>query len=148
MISCDTNLFVYAHDNRDLAKQSTARLVLGALAGREAAIGLQVVGEVQNALRKRLKTPAQVAYSLASDLLLEFDSFAYDERAVGMALAEAIAGRLSYWDALLLSAADEAGIRTMLSEDMADGLVFGGLEVINPFGAAGPSERVRQLLAL
>jgi len=148
MISCDTNLFVYAHDNSDLPKQSTARLVLSALAGREVALGLQVVGEVQNALRKRLKTPAQIAYRVASDLLLEFDSFAYDERAVDLALAAASAGRLSYWDALLLAAADQAGVKTMLSEDMSNGLTFGGLEVINPFGVAGPSERVRQLLAL
>ena len=148
MISCDTNLFVYAHDNRDLTKQSTARLVLGALAHRETAVGLQVVGEVQNALRKRLKTPDRIAYGLASDLLVDFASFAYDERAVGTAIAEALAGRLSYWDALLLAAADQAGVRTMLSEDMLDGLTFGGLEVINPFGAAGPSERVRELLAL
>jgi predicted nucleic acid-binding protein len=146
MISCDTNLFVYAHDNRELSKQATARLILGALAGREAAIGLQVVGEVQNALRKRLRTPAQVAYRVASDLLQEFASFAYDDRAVGMALAEASAGRLNYWDALLLAAADQAGVKTMLSEDMSDGLSFGGLEVINPFSAAGPSERVRQAL--
>jgi predicted nucleic acid-binding protein len=148
MISCDTNLFVYAHDNRELNKQPTARLILGALAHREAAIGLQVVGEVQNALVKRLKTPAQVAYRVASDLLQEFDSFAYDERAVGVALAEASAGRLNYWDALLLAAADQAGVKTMLSEDMSDGLSFHGLEVINPFSAAGPSERVLQVLQL
>jgi predicted nucleic acid-binding protein len=148
MISCDTNLFVYAYDNRDLTKQSTARLVLATLPGRGAAVGLQVVGEVQNALRKRLRAPPQVAYELAADLLTQFSSFAYDERAVGIALAEAIAGRLSYWDALLLAAADGAGVHTMLSEDMADGLVFGELEVVNPFGRDGPSDRARRLLAL
>jgi predicted nucleic acid-binding protein len=148
MISCDTNLFVYAHDARELSKQPTARLILGALARRDAVVGLQVVGEVQNALRKRLKTPAQVAFRVASDLLQEFASFAYDERAVCVALAEASAGRLNYWDALLLAAADQAGVKTMLSEDMSDGLSFGGLEVINPFGVAGPSERARQVLQL
>jgi predicted nucleic acid-binding protein len=148
MISADTNLFVYAYDSRNLSKQATARLVLDGLAGREATVGLQVIGEVQNALRKRLKAPAQVAYQLASDLLTRFVSFAYDERAVGMAIAEASAGRLSYWDALLLCAANEAGVRTMLSDDMADGLVFGELEVVNPFGPDGPTDRVCKLLAL
>jgi predicted nucleic acid-binding protein len=148
MISADTNLFVYAYDSRNLTKQSTARLVVDALGGRDASVGLQVVGEVQNALRKRLRAPPQVAYQLASDLLTRFVSFAYDERAVGAAIAEASAGRLNYWDALLLAAANGAGVRTMLSEDMSDGLIFGGLEVINPFGPDGPTERVCELLAL
>jgi predicted nucleic acid-binding protein len=148
MISGDTNLFVYAYDNRDLAKQSTARGVMAAMAGRSAAIGLQVVGEVQNALRKRLRTPREVAFQMASDLLMEFETFGYDERAVSIALCEALAGRLSYWDALLLAAADAAGVEVMLSEDMADGLRFGGLQVVNPFGGDGPSHRARQLLAL
>jgi len=148
MISADTNLFVYAYDSRNLTKQSTARVVLDALAGQEATIGLQVVGEVQSALRKRLKAPAQVAYQLASDLLTRFVSFAYDERAVRVAIAEASAGRLNYWDAVLLAAANEAGVRTMLSEDMSDGLIFGGLKVVNPFGPDGPTDRVCELLAL
>jgi predicted nucleic acid-binding protein len=148
MISADTNLFVYAYDSRNLTKQSTARVVLDALADQEATIGLQVVGEVQSALRKRLKAPAQVAYQLASDLLTRFVSFAYDERAVRVAIAEASAGRLNYWDAVLLAAANEAGVRTMLSEDMSDGLIFGGLKVVNPFGPDGPTDRVCELLAL
>lgn len=147
MISCDTNLVIYAYDNRNLVKQSTARTVLEALSAKGAVIGLQVVSEVQNALRRRLKTPAAIACEAAAALLTEFDSFAYDERAVSIALTEAIAGRLSYWDALLLAAADAAGVRTMVSEDMADGLRFGQLEVVNPFGASGPGERLKALLA-
>jgi predicted nucleic acid-binding protein len=148
MISCDTNLIIYAHDNRDLIKQSTAKGVLAALSGRGAVVGLQVVGEVQNALRRRLRTPASVAYRVAADLLAEFGSFAYDERAVEVALAEAGAGRLNYWDALLLAAADAVGVRTMVSEDMADGFRLGQLEVVNPFGAGGASERLRERLTL
>ena len=147
MISCDTNLFVYAYDNRDLSKQSTARALLADLGARGAVVGLQVVGEVQNALRKRLRAPAATAYGAARDVLATFGSFAYDERAVETALAEATAGRLSYWDALLLAAADGAGVRTMLSEDMTDGLRFGQLEVVNPFGPAGPSDRIKALLS-
>jgi len=148
MISADTDLFVYAYDNRDLGKQIVARRVIGAMGAQSAAVGLQVVGELQNALSRRLRTPRAQAYQVAQNVLVEFPSFAYDEAAVDRALGEAIAGRLSYWDALLLGAADAVGVTAMISEDMADGLVFGGLEVINPFGRDGPSARVRQLLAL
>jgi predicted nucleic acid-binding protein len=148
MISSDTNVFVYASDPRDPVKRATADAIVDALGRVDSALGLQVVGELQNALRRRVRTPPLVAYRAARDLLKRFQTFAYDERAVELALAEATVGRLSYWDALLLAAADAAGVTVMLSEDMADGLVFGALEVVNPFGPDGPSARVRSLLAL
>jgi predicted nucleic acid-binding protein len=148
MISADTNLFVYMWDLRDPAKNTTARTVVEAMSRHPSAIGLQVVGEFQNALRRRLRLPIAVAAQSARNVLTEFSTFAYDEASVEAALAEASAGRMSYWDALLLAAADRAGVETMLSEDMSDGLTFGGLQVVNPFGADGPSERVRRVLQL
>jgi len=147
MISADTNLFIYAIDDRAPDKCRVAADVLEELQRRsDIIVGLQVVGEFQNALRRRLRAPPWVAYQAARNLLMRFPSFSYDETAVDAALGEAIVGRLSYWDALLLAAADAAGVKVMISEDMADGLEFGGLRVINPFGPEGPSERVREVL--
>ena len=148
MISADTNVFIYAMDPRDSGKHAVAKSVVAAMERVQAVVGLQVVGELQNVLRRRLRTPPRTAYQFAQELLLQFPAFSYDERAVEAALGEAIAGRLSYWDALLVSAADAVGVRTMLSEDMADGFAYRGLHVVNPFGPDGPSARVRSLLAL
>jgi predicted nucleic acid-binding protein len=148
LISADTNLFVYASDRRDPLRREMADVVVERLGRLDTAIGLQVIGELQNALRRRLRVEAPTAFAVAEALLSRFPTFAYDERAAATALTEARAGRLSYWDALLLAAADAAGIRVMLSEDMADGLVFGGVEVINPFGLSGVSDRARELLGI
>jgi predicted nucleic acid-binding protein len=148
LISADTNVFVYASDRRDPLRREVADAVVTRLCGVDAAIGLQVIGELQNALRRRLRVEAPTALAAAENLLSRFPTFAYDERAVATALAEASAERLSYWDALLLAAADAVGVRVMLSEDMADGLVFGGVEVINPFGRSGVSDRARELLGI
>jgi predicted nucleic acid-binding protein len=148
LISADTNVFVYASDRRDPLRREIADAVVARLGGLDAAIGLQVIGELQNALRRRLRVEMSTALAAAGNLLSRFPTFAYDERAVATALAAASAGRLSYWDALLLAAADAAGVRVMLSEDMADGLVFGAVEVINPFGRSGVSVRARELLGI
>ncbi len=148
MISADTNLFVYAVDGREPAKQAIARSVISALAGVNAVVGLQVIGELQNALRRRLKLPVWHANQTARNVLVQFGSFAYDQTAVEIALAQSAAGKMSYWDALLVAAADAVGVTSLISEDMTDGLVYGGLEVINPFAPDGPSARVRQILAL
>jgi len=145
-ISVDTNIFVYAADGRDAAKNAVARSVLAALGRADVLIGLQVVSELQNAMRRRLRTAPWVAYQAARNVLVRFPSFAYDEQAVDTALGEAIVGRLSYWDALLLAAADAVGVSVMISEDMTDGLRFRGLEVVNPFGEGGLSERLRAIL--
>jgi predicted nucleic acid-binding protein len=148
MISVDTNVFVYAVDQRDPVKQSVARSVLLALARVEAVVALQVVGEFQNALKRSLKLPAWVAAQAARNVLAQYGSFPYDREAVESALALSAAGRMSYWDALLVASADAVGVTTLLSEDMTDGLVHGGVEIVNPFGPDGPSPRLQTLLTL
>jgi predicted nucleic acid-binding protein len=148
MISVDTNVFVYAIDQRDPVKQSVARSVLIALAQAEAVVALQVVGEFQNALKRSLKLPAWAAAQAARNVLTQYASFPYDRDAVETALMLSAAGRMSYWDALLVASSDAVGVTTLLSEDMTDGLVHGGVEIVNPFGADGPSARLQALLTL
>jgi predicted nucleic acid-binding protein len=45
---------------------------------------------------------------------------------------------ISLWDALIIRAAEAAGCRRLLSEDLAHGAVYGSIRVENPFvvGAA------------
>ncbi len=57
-------------------------------------------------------------------------------------------GRLSYWDALMLASAREAGCSAFISEDLQDGARLFGMEIVNPFGAQGPSPRAIELLDL
>jgi predicted nucleic acid-binding protein len=40
---------------------------------------------------------------------------------------------LSWWDALIVAAAQAADCRFLLSEDLQEGQVFGKLKVLNPF---------------
>ncbi|MCC6366544.1 MAG: hypothetical protein IT165_23750 [Bryobacterales bacterium] len=41
--------------------------------------------------------------------------------------------QLSYWDALIVAAAERAESGVLLSEDFADGRRYGNLIVVNPF---------------
>lgn len=40
---------------------------------------------------------------------------------------------LSHWDAMLLAACVEAGVRTLYSEDLASGAQYDSVTVVNPF---------------
>jgi len=56
------------------------------------------------------------------------------------------AAQVSYWDALIVAAAQRSGARYLLSEDFQAGRKFGEVEVVNPFERAAaefawPEER-------
>ena len=46
---------------------------------------------------------------------------------------------LSFWDALIVAAAQSAGCERLLSEDFTDGETYGGVEVVNPFRHQPPA---------
>lgn len=148
MMTADTNVFVYVWDNRFPDKVTVASKVSARLAAVGSAISVQVVGEVQNVLSKKLKFSNWMAAQTARNLLAGFDIYSPSRANAEEALGEMAAGRHSYWDALMLTAARDAGCSIMFSEDMQDGAKFGSLEIVNPFGVAGPSDRARDLLSL
>jgi predicted nucleic acid-binding protein len=41
--------------------------------------------------------------------------------------------RIAYWDALIVSAAERAGCKRILSEDLNDGQRYHGISISNPF---------------
>ena len=43
--------------------------------------------------------------------------------------------RLGTWDAVILSAASQAGCRLLLSEDLQEGFTWAGVTVVNPFSS-------------
>lgn len=142
----DTNVFVYLLDAREPAKRAVARELTPALQAMDCLVGLQCGGEIYWALVRRLKRAPWEAAQAARDVLAAFPTFGPSETSVERALSEAMAGRFSYWDALLLASAHEAGCDYCFSEDMADGAKLGGIEIINPFGASGLSERAAEAL--
>jgi predicted nucleic acid-binding protein len=146
MITADTNVLVYVSDDSEPLKQRIAAQIMRQLAERRQPIGLQVIGELQNALRRKLRHTPAAAAGAARHVLQSFDIFSPTETAAGEALTLLAAGRLSYWDALLVLSAAEVGVIALLSEDMQNGAVIGGVEIVNPFGPNGLSDRARQLL--
>jgi predicted nucleic acid-binding protein len=41
--------------------------------------------------------------------------------------------KISFWDALVLQAAERAGAQTVYSEDLSHGGKYAGMQVVNPF---------------
>jgi predicted nucleic acid-binding protein len=144
----DSNILVYAADGREPHKQSVALAVIDAGRRLDAWVSTQALGEFYVAATRKLRMPAPAAAAQVKQWTRLFAIARPSASAVLAAVDAAAAGRFSYYDALMLATAEEAGCRAMLSEDMADGASFGGIAVMNPFGRDGVAASVRGLLGL
>ncbi len=132
----DTNVLVYAYDNRDAAKQKVARVLLTEKAvDADSAISTQVVQEFCNVCIGKLRKSAAELTSVMDDLLGPLVAHTPDMPYYKRALALQQRYSLAFHDALIVQAALDLGCATLYSEDLQDGQKFGGLTVKDPFAA-------------
>jgi predicted nucleic acid-binding protein len=142
----DTNILVYSIDSAAGEQHALAAEIVDRAAECECWLTLQALSEFYAAVTRKGLVPPADAAAQASDWLEIFPSAAASAAALRTALSDAAAGRASFWDALLLATAAEAGCTTILSGDMAGGARIGGIGILNPFAARGLAEPVRRLL--
>ena len=129
----DTNVLVYADDKSAPAKQQRAvDLVSEHRRAGTGVVSLQVLQEYFVTVTRKLKVDARVARRKV-ELLAEFDVAAPGIPDVLAAIDLHRLHGFSFWDALVIRAASQAGCRVLFSEDMQDGLEIEGVQVNNPF---------------
>jgi len=131
----DTNVLVYLFDGGAKEKQRAARARLASEVGdREFFVSTQVLQELYAALT-RGKSPI-ATHEIAESAVRYATSFSVVQVDVPLVLS-AISRRndlqLSFWDSLIVVAAQEAGCSTLLTEDLNHGQSFDGVSVENPF---------------
>ena len=129
----DTNVIVYAHDDSEPKKRDRAReLLAAAIQDGSGVISAQVLGETYVTLTKKLG----IAEKDAADEILQLSEFRVVEISAALvlrALQIKDEFKLSYWDSLIIAAAEHAGCETVWSEDLNDGQVYDKVTVHNPF---------------
>jgi len=90
------------------------------------------------ARRKQRRDWREIAQAISDVLAVVEEPLALtlDLHATARALAED--HRLSFYDALIIAAAMEAGCDTLYSEDMQHGRSIGGLAIVNPLLDGAP----------
>lgn len=131
----DTNVFVYFFDAGEPAKQRRAREVVTDLARRKSLVlSAQVLGELYVTLTRKLVDPFEPHAALrAVGHLAVYPVVPVDALLVQRAADTCLAEQLSFWDALILEAAAEAGASTLLTEDLQAGRTYRGVTVVDPF---------------
>ena len=131
----DTNILVYGSDDSEPEKQAVARdLLEEAVENGSGVLSAQVLGELFNSVTRRIRQPLSI--DEAKLLIEKYSVMPIVELDLALVRqAVAICGRyqVSYWDALIIAAAERAGCGRIISEDMNPGQLYHGVVVVNPF---------------
>ena len=129
-----TNVIVNAHDVDSPQKQVRAQeIIFSGMRENTAVISAQVLSEFFVTMTMKVEQKYSVPAAKHELMLLshlEVVEIDYDLvlRAVGIRDAF----QLSYWDGLILAAAERAGCDTLYSEDLSHGQEYAGIRCINP----------------
>jgi predicted nucleic acid-binding protein len=140
----DTNVFVYARDASEPAKRPVAIDWLEQLwREHRGRTSTQVLSEYYVTVTDKLRRclDREVAWGHVRDLL------AWEPQEISrdlLRLAREIEQRYatSWWDAMIVAAAQLQDCSILLSEDFQEGMVFGSVTVRNPFTARVAEQRV------
>src|SRR5213080_455550 len=130
----DTNVLVYADDKAAPAKQRRALdLVAEHRRAGTGVVSLQVLQEYFVTVTRKLHVEARIARRKV-ELLAEFDVAAPEMADIVVAAIDL--HRLhgfSFWDALVVRAAKQAGCSVLFSEDLQQQREIDGVRIVNPF---------------
>ena len=140
----DTNVLVYRSDASDGAKQARANewyvFLWRSRAGR---LSVQVLLELYSTLTRKMKPgfDAREARQIVRELT-EWQPIAVGLTVVERAWSLEERYSLSWWDALIVAAAQAGECPVLLTEDLQHGQAFDHVRIVNPFADPGrtPSE--------
>jgi predicted nucleic acid-binding protein len=129
----DTNVLVYTDDQTAVRKQRRAlELVAEHRRSGTGVVSLQVLQEYFVTVTRKLQVDAQVARRKV-ELLGEFDVAAPELADVLAAIDLHRIHGFSFWDTLVLRAAQQTGCRVLFTEDLQHNRVIEGVRIVNPF---------------
>jgi predicted nucleic acid-binding protein len=129
----DTNVLLYSDDESAPAKQRCSRdLVAEHRRSGTGVISLQVLQEYFVNVTRKLHVDPRIARRKV-ELLAEFDVATPEVADILAAIDLHRLHGFSFWDALILRSAQQAGCSVLLSEDFQAGRDIDGVHIVNPF---------------
>jgi predicted nucleic acid-binding protein len=130
----DTNILLYAHDRSAGLKHERARQLVERLwTSGQGVLSTQVLQELCINLRRKIARPLAVEeVRLLIQDYLSWEIVVNAPASVLHALEIEMRYQISFWDALILQAAESSGAALLYSEDLAAGQKYGPVQVVNP----------------
>jgi predicted nucleic acid-binding protein len=134
-IFLDTNVLIYAYDVSAGKKHEMAKTILMDLWNSgKGVLSIQVLQEFFVNITKKVSKPLDI--NTAKDIikdLLKWDVVMIDGESLLEAVEIHIRRQYSFWDSIILKAAQKGGAVLLLSEDLMHGQTIDGVKIKNPF---------------
>ncbi|MCL2493696.1 MAG: PIN domain-containing protein [Clostridiales bacterium] len=129
----DTNILVYALDSTESGKQARARQIIFETANSVAlVVSTQVVQEFYNVVTRKFGVEKLKAKRIIR-AFTGIEIITIDMQMIESAIDISILSDLSFWDSLIIAAAETSGCHELLSEDLNTGQSVNRVKIINPF---------------
>jgi len=134
-IFVDTNILVYGHDADAGEKHAVARGILAELWDRRAGVlSVQVLQEFYVTMTRKVLHP--LPSNKIRNIIQDYFSWQIEVNdPLSVLVASRIEGnyKISFWDALIVTAASRAKAAKILTEDLQTGQIIEGILIENPF---------------
>lgn len=132
-IFIDTNILAYTIDKNDSTKQEQARRILKRLVEFHLpVISTQVINEFYVVATSKLKADPFITKNILHNFR-NMEIVGTDLELIEQAIDISVISQLSYWDSLIVAAAEKANCEFLLSEDLNMGQTYRGVVALNPF---------------
>jgi len=132
-IFIDTNILVYTLDQKNIEKRDMARrIVKKVVESHQPVISTQVIKEFYVVASNKLKADPIVVKNIIHNFH-NMEIVDNDLDLIEQAIDISILSQLSFWDSLIIAAAEKANCEYVLSEDLNSGQNYRGIKVLNPF---------------
>ena len=133
----DTNVLVYSMDRFDPGRQSQCRALMASFTVElRGVISTQVMQEFYVTATRKMGVDAL----LAKDILHSFEHFEVvivTPQMIRDAVDCSVINRVSFWDALIVVAAESARCERIWTEDLNHGQIIRGVRIENPLRQEG-----------
>jgi len=130
----DTNILAYEFELKNSEKRAIAKQLLAEWrpSGRMT-ISVQVLQELYVVLTRKMGIAEEDAESIVQQYAKLPTVINADSALVLRGIEISRRYKISFWDALIVSAALRGGCRIIFTEDLSHGMKIEGIEIINPF---------------
>ncbi|MDE0262025.1 MAG: PIN domain-containing protein [Bryobacterales bacterium] len=131
--SLDTNILVYTVDLDSGDRHEQSKELFARAAKNDCVLTVQALAEFFHVTTRKGLLPVPQARAFVHAWLEVFEIASADEQALANAMDAVEEHRFSFWDAMMWATVRRVGCSAVVSEDMQDGRILGGVEFINPF---------------
>jgi predicted nucleic acid-binding protein len=137
----DSNILIYAHDLDSGMRQPQASERLRDLwKNRAGYISTQVLQEFYVNVTQKIRVP--LAKAAAREIVRSYGAWVHSAitpATVVRASEISETWQISFWDGMIVAAAEQCEVSELLTEDLNPGQLIAGIRIVNPFASAGPT---------